>query len=262
MKQKTDKLVKLEQFAHQGKNTDEAVAEMQRIAESENDAEAVGKFDEKAVADLAKSLSVDVAEITDFKVDSDDGGTFKAEGVEYRFFWTEDVAERVATEQVHNDLENEPELFNQEWLNSQIDEGKARDFFSEVYNEWNQSYATDIDGEPSHEGLSSRLADELVERQIVDKDEALAEGFDAQEHIDAFVEKMTEDQIREGMGGYDYYVSNFGEDEAKKLVMKNNLIDIDAAAEDAVSTDGWAHFLSHYSGDYETTEKGLVYFRE
>jgi len=247
-----DRLKQLEEFARRGMDAQAAVDELAKQASMD---------DEAAIADLAKACSVEPEGVEDFKSD-DKGGSFKADGVEYRFFWGEDEAHAAAVEQTHDDLENEPTIFNQEWLNSQIDEGKARDFFTEVYNEWNQSYATDIDSEPSHEGLSSRLADELVERGIVDKDDALVEGFEPQDHIDEFVEKMTEDQISEGRGGYDHYESNFGEEEAKKLIMENNLIDIDAAAEDAVDTDGWPHFLSHYDGEYSTTDGGIVYFRE
>jgi hypothetical protein len=40
------------------------------------------------------------------------------------------------------------------------------------------------------------------------------------------------------------------------------MIDVDEAAQDAVDTDGWAHFISLYDGDYQTTKNGLVYFRE
>jgi len=39
-------------------------------------------------------------------------------------------------------------------------------------------------------------------------------------------------------------------------------IDIDKAAERAVAADGWAHFLSLYDGNYETTPGGIVIFRE
>ena len=39
-------------------------------------------------------------------------------------------------------------------------------------------------------------------------------------------------------------------------------INIDEAAKDAIKVDGWAHFLSRYDGEYETTENGIVYFRD
>lgn len=39
-------------------------------------------------------------------------------------------------------------------------------------------------------------------------------------------------------------------------------LDIDELAEDAVATDGWAHFLSLYDGSYEVIKNGVVVFRE
>ena len=38
-------------------------------------------------------------------------------------------------------------------------------------------------------------------------------------------------------------------------------IDIDAAADDAVDTDGWEHFLARYDGKSHETDSGLVYWR-
>jgi len=38
-------------------------------------------------------------------------------------------------------------------------------------------------------------------------------------------------------------------------------IDIDAAADDAVDTDGWEHFLARYDGNSNETDAGLVYWR-
>ena len=40
------------------------------------------------------------------------------------------------------------------------------------------------------------------------------------------------------------------------------LIDVAEAADDAVASDGWAHFVSLYDGNYEETANGVVYFRE
>ena len=53
----------------------------------------------------------------------------------------------------------------------------------------------------------------------------------------------------------------------EELVRSNIVsINIDDATEDAVSTDGWAHFLSSYDGNYQTIPidgyDDLVIFRE
>ena len=249
---RASKLEKLERMAEKGLTTQAALDEFKRHATMD---------DAEATIDLAASLGVDPEGITDLETDGE-GGTFKAQGNEYRFFWDEDGAEVAAITQVTEDLTNDPELFEPNWLASQIDASKARDFFYDIYSEWNDSYAGDIKSEPSSEGYENRLVDEMVQRGIVTDEEAHAEGFDPDDKVDLFISEMTSEQIEEGNGGYDHYASNFGEEEAKKLVMEHGLIDIDAAAADAVSTDGWAHFLSHYDGGYETTDKNIVYFRE
>jgi len=84
-------------------------------------------------------------------------------------------------------------------------------------------------------------------------------------------ESYSEDQIQRMAEGYiediegrlmDWLQGDLGysgEALAKHLMP---YIDEDAAAEDAVMTDGWAHFLSRYDGNYNSTKSGIVYFRE
>jgi hypothetical protein len=43
---------------------------------------------------------------------------------------------------------------------------------------------------------------------------------------------------------------------------EGEIVDVQKAKSAAVSKDGWAHFISRYDGDYETTADGVVYFRE
>ena len=59
---------------------------------------------------------------------------------------------------------------------------------------------------------------------------------------------LTDQQTGEGNNGLDYFINNFGEKETYKMVMDNNLIDIDEASRDAVQSDGIAHFISSYDG--------------
>lgn len=165
----------------------------------------------------------------------------------YVVFTSNEAAHDAAIEQVRDMLESEPELFTQDWLLGFIDDGKAKRFFEDVYNEWNYSYAEDIQNEgPSDDEFENRLEEEMADRDV--------------DNIDDFVEAMTEDQLGSD-GGYSYYSDNFGEEEAVKLVMEHNLIDLDAAVEGAVSADGWAHFLSSYDHNYSDLPSGAVYFR-
>ena len=166
---------------------------------------------------------------------------------EYRVFKSEDDAEQVAVEQVRDDMEESPENFNKDFIAGYID---GRDFFEQSLNEMNRSYADDIASE-SDRKYGNRLIAEMVDNGLIDEDDAESDNADelAEEHIENFVTLMTEGQLNEGGNGLDYFISNFGEEETMKMVIDNNLIDIDKASRDAVQTDGIGHFLSSYDGE-------------
>ncbi len=178
---------------------------------------------------------------------------------EWIIFKDQEAAEEAAIAHVKYDLEEEPEIFNQDWLLSQIDDKAAESTFREIYDDWNSGYAHDIMSEDDDE-YTNRLASEMVSVGIISEEEGKDKKFDLESKIDLFVEHLTDDQINEGGGGYEHYRFNFGDDEAKKIIMDNNLIDIDAAAEDAVNTDGVAHFLDVYDGSGVDLQSGAVAF--
>lgn len=163
---------------------------------------------------------------------------------EYMVFESESEAEDYAIQRVREDLEENPEYFNQDWLSNYID---GNDFFQNVYDEWNNSYANDIQSERGST-YENRLIDEMVEWDIMSEEEAESDDAEeiAEDRIDDFVSALTSDQMDNG--GFDYYVDNFGQAEAMKVVLDNGLIDIDDASESAVREDGIAHFLSSYDG--------------
>jgi hypothetical protein len=156
----------------------------------------------------------------------------------WMMFADSDDAESAAIEYVTNTIQSEPELLNQSWLLGHIDTDACENYFRDMYNESNYEYVHDLDDE--------RLEDEMKDAGVTTKDD--------------LVEYMTDWQIDEGEGGLTHYRDNFGEEEAAKIVVDNNFIDVDAAARDAVNIDGWAHFLSGYSGDYTETPEYGVYF--
>ena len=180
-------------------------------------------------------------------------------GVEYIVFEDEDSAEEHAIERVKEDLEENPEYFNQDFLMEHID---GERFFSEIFDEMNSGYAEDIKSESGND-YENRLIDEMVEWEIMDEEEA--EGDDAEEiaedRIYDFVQALTSDQINQGNGGYDYFEDSFGKEEAMRLVIQNNLIDIDSASEEAVGIDGIEHFISYYDGKQIDLDNGVVAYR-
>ena len=245
-----DRLNQLEEFARRGMNTQAALDELKRQAD-----EIVGGED--AIPDLAKALGVEPTEISDFK-EGDGGGTFTCEGIEYRFFNSEDTAHDVALSQVRDDLSSEPEMFNQDWL---------------------QSYMTI--SETDRRIIASEEADNLVD-EVYDQDELIEKAGVAEEYAAAEKAENTalmetiadnaKEKVRDEVSDdiesrladpIQYFVHDQGIYSVEDLMKQSFImIDIDAAAESAIDTDGWAHFLSHYDGEYETTDGGLVYFRE
>jgi hypothetical protein len=213
---------------------------------------------EEALEFLIEETGFDDLEIT---MVSDNGNEFYAtdEDAEYRVFKTEDDAEDVAFEQVREDMEESLESFNQDFLLQYID---GRDFFEEALNEMNLSYAEDIKSEDD-ERYANRLIAEMVENGIMDEDDALSGNAEelADLYIEDFANLMTEEQLNEGNDGFDYFVSNFGLEYTMKLVIDNNLIDIDEASKDAVISDGIGHFLSSDDGETLYLSNDYVAYR-
>ena len=201
---------------------------------------------EQALDSLIKETGNEDLDIT---MVSDNGNEFFAgnDMEEYRVFKTEKDAEEKAIEQVREDLEENPDYFNQDWLMNYID---GRDFFEQELNEMNYSYVEDIASETSGTKYNNRLIDELVENGLMDEDDAILENAEeiADELKYDYVLLLTEEKLDEGNDGLDYFINNFGEKETLKMVINNNLIDIDEASRDAVETDGIAHFISSYDG--------------
>lgn len=200
-----------------------------------------------ALKELAEEENEDQADLIDTVEEYHYPGSYKADN--WIVFIDEDDARTAAIKQVREDLAESPEMFNQDWLMGIIDVKKAEGLFRQIYDEWNYSYAEDIEDDSSSDpDFDNRQQEEMAEAGV--------------DNVDDFVEYLTQNKIDEGMGGYDHFESNFGKEEANKLVMEHNLIDIDEAAENAVDTDGWDHFISSYTGDHKELPSGAVYFRE
>jgi hypothetical protein len=218
----------------------------------------VEEWMEVALASLIEETGNDELEITEVSMK---GNEFYATNGnnEYRVFKSEDDAERVAIEQVRDDLEDSPENFNQDWLMNYID---GRDFFEQELNEINLSYVEDVASEIDSK-YANRLIDELVENGLMDEDDA--ESDNAEEIADEikydYIILLTEGQLDEGMDGLQYFFDNFGENETFGMVIDNNLINMEEASEDAVNNDGIAHFLSSYDGETLYLSNDCVAYR-
>lgn len=173
---------------------------------------------------------------------------FKADGTEYNVIESEEEAELIAKKIVKQDLENEPELFTPSWLQEYLEIEDAETIATEMAD-------SEAEGMKTREFIQALEEDGQDTAQLEDDEDAAKQAY-----IDMRSEKI-KDEIESDP--FKYFVDDQGiysrEDLLKAPFMKLN---VEAATDSAVEIDGWAHFLSHYSGDYATTPGGMVYFRE
>ena len=126
----------------------------------------------------------------------------------------------------------------------------GRDFFEEALNEMNDGYVQNIEYEDDSK-YANRLIAELVENGLMDEEDAESDNAEelAEDLKYDYMLLLTEQQLEDGNDGLDYFINNFGESETYKMVLDNNLINIDEASKDAVQEDGIANFLSSYDGE-------------
>jgi hypothetical protein len=219
--------------------------------------ELVDEFGEEYRDEIEETLSLTEGEWAAYG----DSGSVEIDGERYTLIRDEDEAERIAIEVVKEDLQNEPELFNKDWLSGFI-------YISE----------TDKDMLLADEELLIREEiEEMAEEEFKERYEKLGEIEDEMEYriekekldiekkewINEYVEERLEyiaDRLEDPVG---YFVHEIGLFTLEELLKQPWIqIDIDEASRDAVRTDGWEHYLSRYDGTYNTTKNGLVYFRE
>lgn len=147
-----------------------------------------------------------------------------------------------------------PEIFNQNFIERHVNRDKLR-----------RELRSDV--------IGMRIEDltDMAERRPDDFwREYERDGFDAPEEdedgerpepesseIEELAEHQTDEQLRDPM---EYLEEIYGEDAAKKVIEIAG-IDINAAAEDAVDTDGPEHFVARYDGSSYTTPGNLTYWR-
>jgi hypothetical protein len=158
-------------------------------------------------------------------------------------------------------FEDSPQTYvSKENIGYFINDEEAEKTFRNVYNEQNEGYVNDIETE-NDSTYPNRLRSELVERDIITDEEGMNEEFDIEDAKETMVEQMTDESISEGNGGYDYFASNFGDEEAVKFATENGLVDLKKASEEDVDNSGWAYFISS-DEKYNETPFGWIYFEQ
>lgn len=211
--------------------------------------------DEDAVGEeMAKVLGVDVVAIRESHyADFGAGKIYLVESgrEEYYVAENEDQAEELALAMVKQDLENEPEIFNKDFLASHIDTDKLRDV---LYSDVHSARFDDADG---------MRPDDFWEAYE-------AEGFSAPEEdedgdrpdpTNAQIDELAESQAKAELQDPMQYLEDIFGNEATAKAMEMVGFDIDEAAQEAVNSDGVGHFLSPYDGETHETPSGFVYWR-
>lgn len=182
---------------------------------------------------------------------------------QWRVWKSEEIAEAEALEQVENDLRTEPENFNQGWLVNFINMDRLRNF---LYTDQINFTREDFDDQyPDYEDKVQALisSNDLEEGEFLDEEgdikpetPELSAKVDSAE--DTYVKRVTDERLENPM---DYLNEIYGED-AQKQAMEWGGLDVQAAAKNAIATDGWQHFLSRYDGKSIDLPGGAVAVRE
>jgi hypothetical protein len=256
----------------------------------------------KAVKALAKEEGFEVDEIENI-TESPYGFGYNVDfgKQDYYAFLNGDDAEAEAIDWVKNDLDNEPGIFNQDWLNgfvtitdadrrmmateesdNYVDNMDEDEILKEAgmdseYDDLDQAIMSEeskieeIEEEITTWGgkKESRMRTEKLKELDIEVSNARAEVERLEKEKEALVDKARDKLIQEK---YDevyealedpiqYFVEDQGiysrEDLLKQAFI---IIDVEEAAQDAVNTDGIAHFLSSYDGEEHELDD-VVYYR-
>jgi len=265
----------------EGKKLDITSEDMKRYKELTDDF-----INYDLTAEELKEIEDDVSEITSIE-DNDTGDgwlTLKfGKDEEWTLAPSEDDAEKVARERVEEDLDNEPELFTPSWLEGHINTDNLRNQLESDVSDSNQNYYDDIESEKDKQ-YDNRLIRELIDGNYLDEDEYTEKKEDIekleedeepnQELIDKIqkeiddavdkakeeaVEKKTEEDLEDPI---EYLEGIYGKGDAMKEAIRIGGINTEDAVDDAISQDGWQHFLSHYDGGSTDLKSGKVMWRE
>jgi hypothetical protein len=218
--------------------------------------------DEDAVlAEVARELDIDPDELkikTDRGLESFGAGdvyeiTIRGGNKEWVVVANSDVERDLALAIVKQDLEHEPEIFNQDFIERHIDTDRLRrDLESDVVSMRIDDLTDMADRRPDDFWREYENAGFDAPEENEDGERREPEGTEVEELAQHQADEELKDPMR-------YLEDVYGREDAVKQAIEIAGIDVDAAAEDAVDTDGPGHFLSSY--ETHETPGGLVYWR-
>jgi len=282
------------------------VVRRSRVARKPKVLEPVDFEDAKAV--LAEFCRVEKEDPEDWKIEEAEGlGSFGVATVyrvkcgqrEYTIVESEDVLRELALAVVKQDLDQEPEIFNQSFLEGHIDKEKLRnalhgDVYDMVYDDLKEAAEKDplefwdvhggdvpvperavvekyvastfntTEAEESTPEGQAELADEVDRICDLDVSDQWAEISDEPEVPSGMIDTAADLETSERLSDpVEYMKGIYGDAEGIKQALNVAGIDIDKAAEEAVDTDGPEHFICRYDGNSHTTSpSSFAYWRE
>ena len=181
---------------------------------------------------------------------------------EYTVYADEEAAGAEARQHVQNDLNDEPGIFNTDFLIRFTNLDRLRD----------QLKSDEEESSRSHYDFQwnsyDKKRDELIENGYLEKDN-FYDGDDNELEIDGglerqidsayeeFIEKTVEQRLENPI---EYLEEIYGHEDAIKQALEWGGIDTEAAAHAAVSEDGWQFYLARYGNSYDLPS-GAVYVR-
>jgi hypothetical protein len=162
-----------------------------------------------------------------------------------------DQEHELALEVVKQDLEQEPELFSQSFLESHINMDQLRRDLHDAVVEMRVEDLTEMNAREFWKEWDGNGMDPPEDEEAYSQDPSPTE-------IEELAEQQAEERLRDPMR---YLEDTRGKEDAIEQAIQIAGIDINAAAEDAVGTDGPEHFLARYDGTSHETKSGFVYWR-
>jgi len=216
-----------------------------------------------AVIEIFKEENVDLDDYG-IKVELESNNLARIDGISGDYYYvakTEEDAEAIALAQVKQDLESEPEIFNQDWLESYIDTDNLRDQLMSDMEEDVRNNPDSYGWDPTEDAEGNEIVRYNAEGEEDDEGEFDSEGqpFEEQtEPSDEWVEAKAAERLKDPV---EYLADIYGKQDAVKEAMRIAGLNIDEAASDAVAADGWQHFLCRYDGNSYDLPSGGVYWR-
>lgn len=219
--------------------------------------------EDDVIAEMAKALDVDANDLTIASggrygnYDGSAGTVWQVDLGDREYFVVADheVAEAYAIARVAEDLQDQPEMFNKDFLERHINTEKLAEALHSDVLEQRRESLTEADASEFWEDAEGSG----ISMYIPEEDEDGERRDPTTEEIDELAEALTNEQLKDPM---QYLEDIYGRDDASKHAIEIAGIDIDAASKEAVRDDGPGHYLSSYDGDTHETPGRFTYWRQ